>query len=143
MMLRRVAARLRSSQWFLLLGAALAGCGPAAPSLGEPLEVKGSVTMDAAPAANVEVTFLRIEGEAAPEQRQFIAMTDASGNFTMPKVFPGDYQVMVADPVERKKAEEMMAAEDTSKYKNYAAASPLTAKVAKDSTEFKFDLTSQ
>lgn len=143
-MVRRVAAR--SLQWFLILSAALflAGCGgPGAPDLGAPLEVKGTVTMDSAPAAGVDVTFTRMGGEAAPEDRQFIAQTDASGAYTLPKVFPGEYQVMVTDPVEAKEREEQMAAEETGKYKNYGVSSPLTAKVAEGSTEFKFDLSSQ
>jgi len=135
---------LARSSLILAVSLALVGCGggaPPAPDLGKPLAVKGKVTMDGAPAANVEVTFTRAAaGQAAPESRQFVAKTDANGEFSMPKVFPADYSVMVADPAEVKQPD---AAVETGKYKNYGVNSTLSAKVAEGSTDFPFELTSK
>jgi len=128
----------------LSVSVALIGCGsggPKPPDLGKPVAVKGKVTMDGAPAANVEVTFTRAaEGQAAPESRQFVAKTDANGEFSLPKVYPANYSVMIVDPAEIKQEN---AAVETGKYKAYGVNSSLTAKVAEGSTDFPFELKSK
>ncbi len=113
------------------------------PDLGAPVSVKGKVTMDGAPAANVDVIFNRTEGGVPPAYRQFVASTDVNGEYQIPKIYASTYQVMIKDPVEAKAQEAQMTAVDTGKYSKYGLASPLTAKVDANSVEFPFELTSK
>jgi hypothetical protein len=136
---------LRGMTWSVAITASLAlsGCGgPAAPNLGKPFEVKGKITMDGEPAAGVDVLFSRMGGNATPETRQFSAKTTASGEYAIPKIYAGEYHVMVYDPVEQKKQEEEASAVETGKYKDYGINSTLTAKVGEGQTTFDFELKS-
>ncbi len=120
-----------------------AGCGgePGVP-LGNPLAVKGKVTMDGQPAAAVDVIFSRLEGKAPPEARQFVAQTDANGEFSLPKVYPSNYQVMITEPPPAPMSNGSVPALDQGKFAEYGIASKLTARVETGSTEFSFDLKS-
>jgi hypothetical protein len=96
--------------------------------------------MDGAPASAVNVTFVRIDGAAPPEARQFTATTDSNGQYKFPKVYEASYRVMIEDPNEPKQE---MAAVETGKYRNYGVNSTLVAKVTAGSLEFNYELSSK
>lgn len=137
---------LNWAQWGIALSVCLtvAGCGGSkGPDMGKALAVHGKVTMDGEPAASVDVTFSRTQGAATPEARQFTARTDAGGQYSIPKIYEGDYHVMVYDPKEVQEREQSGAALETGKYKDYGVNSTLSVKVAEGSTQHDFDLKSK
>lgn len=135
------------SAFVLTLGvcllAALAGCSNPAAGLGAALAVKGKVTMDGGPAAGVEVTFARVDKGAPPEFRNFSTRAGADGAYQFPKIYAGEYMVMIYDrAAEQKPPEQGAPAGDVGPYAKYGVNSPLKAVVASDKLEHNFELTS-
>lgn len=120
------------------------GCSSPTDSLGKPLSVKGKITLDGQPAADVEVTFSRIDKGAPAKLRTFTVKTTGTGEFTMEKVFPAKYTVMIYD---RKAAPAdaggPAVATDSGPYAKYGVESTLVADVKEGQAEHKFDLVSK
>lgn len=118
----------------------VAGCG--GPNIGKPTTVAGKVAMAGQPMADVQVTFHALEKLPA-EYRTRSAKTDASGTYSMPDVYPGEYRVMVekfaAMPKDPGAAPANPVSGDNPLVK-YGAESELRAKVDGTKTEFNFDL---
>ena len=70
------------------------GCGP---GYGSPVKVSGTVTVDDKPLAGALVTYRSTEGREA-EYSTFIATTEGDGSYQISKVYPGSYEVIVAEP---------------------------------------------
>jgi len=122
----------------------LPGCGsdPTA-ELGNPVTVSGTVTLDAKPSTNVEVIFKRLDAGAPAQNRQFVAQTDSAGKYSMEKVYPATYSVMVNEKKEDEGEGDGAAAIDSGPYKKYGVDSELTAEVTDTKTTFNFELTSK
>jgi hypothetical protein len=118
----------------------LAGCGGG--SLGTPTDVTGKVTQNGQPLADVQVTFHALEGLPA-EHRTRTAQTDSEGLYKLTEVYPAEYQVTIAKPVDysdvdpAEVAAEMPANDPLAKYGDE---SPLRANVSPDKSTFDFQL---
>jgi len=124
--------------------ATLSGCGsdPTA-ELGNPVTVSGTITLDAKPSANVEVVFKRLDAGAPAQNRQFVAQTDSAGKYSLEKVYPAKYSVMVNEKKEDTGDEDGAAAIETGPYVKYGSATKLIAEVTDTKTTFNFELTSK
>jgi len=72
----------------------LSGCGN---KYGTPVKVSGKVTADDKPLANAVVTLnFTGTGDREAAARSFQATTGAGGEYEIPEVFPGEYEVTVA-----------------------------------------------
>lgn len=128
----------------MMLGGIFVLCGCAASptlGLGEPVSVTGRVTMNGEPASGVEVIFSRNGIDAPPEYLSVSAMTDSSGSYTMERVFPAEYRVMLYKRIASKKETEA-ALENRDPYKQYGLQSRLKVKVGAGMTEHNFELKS-
>ena len=70
------------------------GCG--GPGLGKPTTASGKVTVDGEPLSGATVAF-HCTGERAAEYRSFTATTGGSGEYTIPHIYPGSYEVVVVE----------------------------------------------
>ena len=70
------------------------GCG--GPSYGSPVKVSGTVTVDDKPLAGALVTLHSTEGREA-EYATFTATSSADGKYEIEAVYPGAYEVIVAE----------------------------------------------
>lgn len=122
----------------------LSGCGkdPTA-DLGKAVTVTGAITLDGKPSANVEVIFKRLDAGAPAAHRQFAAVTDAEGKYSLDDVYPATYSVMVNEKKDDNGEGEGAAAIETGPYKKYGADSELQAEVTDAKTTFDFELKSK
>lgn len=120
-----------------------AGCSNPAAGLGSPVAVKGKVTMDGGPAKGVEVSFSRIDKGAPAELRNYATKTGDDGSYQFPKIYTGEYLVMVYDRANEKPPGPDTPANDVGPYSKYGVTSTLKAVVAADKLEHNFELTSQ
>ncbi|WP_298865254.1 carboxypeptidase-like regulatory domain-containing protein [uncultured Gimesia sp.] len=120
------------------------GCGgdPTA-ELGKPLTVSGTITLDGKPSANVEIIMKRLDAGAPAQNRQFAAVTDSEGKYSLENVFPASYAVMVNEKKDENGEEEGAAAIETGPYKKYGVNSELKADVTDSKTTFDFELKSK
>ena len=72
------------------------GCG--GPGYGSPVNVSGVVTVDDQPLANALVTYICSEARE-PEYKSFTATAGADGKYTLEQVYPGPYEIQVAEAV--------------------------------------------
>jgi hypothetical protein len=70
------------------------GCG--GPGYGTPVSVSGVVTVDDQPLANALVTYICTEARE-PEYKSFTATAGADGKYTLEQVYPGAYEIQVAE----------------------------------------------
>ncbi|MBC8352670.1 MAG: carboxypeptidase regulatory-like domain-containing protein [Planctomycetes bacterium] len=70
------------------------GCG--GPGYGSSVKVTGTVTVDDKPLADASVTFHSTEGREA-EFSNFTATTGGDGKYELADVYPGAYEVIVAE----------------------------------------------
>lgn len=118
-------------------------CGCAAPptlSLGDPVSVTGTVTMNGEPASGVEVIFSRKGIDAPPEYLSVSALTDAAGIYKMERVFPAEYRVMFYRRIANQEAEAALKKRDP--YEQYGTQSRLKVSVGAGMTEHNFELKS-
>ena len=71
-----------------------AGCG--GPSYGTPVSVSGVVTLDDKPLPNALVTYNCTEARE-PEYKSFMTTAGADGKYTLDNVYPGSYEIQVAE----------------------------------------------
>jgi len=121
----------------------LPGCGGEDPfaGLGTPVKISGAVTMDGKPAANVEISFARVNSVAPGEVRNVASKTDAAGKYTIESVYPADYKVMFKEVVELDP--ENLSAMDVGPYVKYGMDSTLQVTVAEGQLEHNFELKSK
>src|SRR5690606_14487900 len=73
---------------FIFVLALTSGCGEQPLDPAALVPVSGTVTLDGAPCAGAEVTFVPLKGNAAAH-----GLTDGTGQYTLAEVLPGAYQV--------------------------------------------------
>jgi len=142
--MRRLGGLLIVSICFLPLG-----CGEAAPDLGTPVTVTGTVTLNDKPVGKVTVSFMNLGAEVPPEYRSFNATTDAQGSYTIEEIYPGKYSVSFgeagSDPDgeadEDGEPDPDAMAEFSGPLKGYMGETEETADVADGKTKFDFALT--
>jgi hypothetical protein len=120
---------------------AITGCGETA-SLGEPVDVTGSVILDGQPLPNVTVGFSAITEGIPAKYRYATADTESDGSFAIPKVYPAEYMVTLNDSAADHESAKVEAVAGNPKLAKFSANSPLRAKVSDTEREFKFDVTS-
>lgn len=125
----------------LFLTLTCVGCGKSV-DLGAPVEVKGTATLDGQPLDKTTVGFTAISKGLPAKYRYVSATTDASGNFTIPQVYPAEYSVTLNQDAAAAPAAKDAAVAGNPKLAKYSVNSPLKANVSKDSTTFKFEATS-
>jgi|GEM_PF-1233577 len=128
---------------FTGLAVFLTGCGGESVDLGNPVPVTGKITLDGKPAASVEVLLNRVTDGAPGKMREFVATTDAGGEFKIPEVFPAEYRVMIYDRSQENQDPDKIQAMDTGPYHKYGMESTLSATVSPTQQSFTFDLTSR
>lgn len=126
----------------LLLITMCIGCGQSA-DLGAPVAVTGTVTFDGKPLENTIVGFNAISKGFPAKYRYVAATTNATGQFSIEKVYPGEYAVTLNQEATTAGAAAQDAAiSGNPKLAKYTVNSPLRANVSKDSTTFKLEATS-
>lgn len=127
----------------LFIAMSLLGCGKSV-DLGAPVKVTGSVTLDGKPLDKATVGFVALSKGLPAKYRYVSAVSDASGNFSIPSVYPAEYSVTLSQeaPAGGGTAPADAAVPGNPKLAKYGANSPLRATVSKDSTTFKLDATS-
>ncbi len=117
----------------------IAGCGE---DIGQPVVIKGKVTLDGKPMEKALIGFAAISEGLPAKYRYKSAKTGADGTYTIEDVYQSEYMVQVtpsstapADATKAAVVQDPVAAK-------YGQDSPLRAQVAADKTEFNFDLTS-
>ncbi len=85
--------RIVSAALFTLVVALVAGCG-GGPDLGTPVTVTGVIQQGGKPLSDATVTFHALADLPAAERTR-TAKTDAQGAYTLEKVYPTEYKVMI------------------------------------------------
>jgi len=85
----------------------------------------------------------RVTDGAPGKMREFVATTDAGGEFKIPEVFPAEYRVMIYDRSQENQDPDKIQAMDTGPYHKYGMESTLSATVSPTQQSFTFDLTSR
>lgn len=114
----------RSSALVSLVSLLAFGCS-GGPSLPSPSSVSGTIKQKGKPYPNVVVGFVATSAGLPANARYASAKTDASGKYTVEKIYPAEYQVTLTEEVPPPKEGEMVPAN---------AGSPALAKFGPTST---------
>ncbi|HWL10610.1 MAG TPA: hypothetical protein VNQ76_19545, partial [Planctomicrobium sp.] len=111
-----------------------------------PVQVTGTITFEGKPVDSVNVLFAAISEGLPGKYRYAEAKTNASGEYTVPKIYPAEYMVQVikvdpsAAPADAEQGPAVPLA--SAEFAPYGSESPLRAVVNSDATQFDFELKS-